>query len=97
MQLIERQEVKDGSNPCIYRLSQEGLPFLLPYITKQRLRLPLGEFKLLLEQRAVRIPRGVPCNTVRPPRADAGADAANGVAPADDAAAGEPPRLLRCT
>lgn len=75
VQLIERQEVKDGSNPCIYRLSQEGLPFLLPYITKQRLQLPLNEFKLLLKQRAVRVPRGVPCKTVRPPRSDAGAAA----------------------
>ena len=64
---MERQAVKDGSNPCIYRLSQEGLPFLLPHITKQRLRLPLSEFVTLLTARAMRIPKGVPYATFRAP------------------------------
>lgn len=70
VQLLERQEVRDGSNPCIYRIAQEGLPFLLPYVTKQRLRVPLSVFKQLLTARALRIPHSVPYVTVRPPKED---------------------------
>lgn len=66
-QLLERQEVRDGSNPCIYRISQEGLPFLLPHLTKQRLHLPLDLFMALITQRVLRIPKTVPYTTVRPP------------------------------
>lgn len=81
VQLLERQEVRDGSNPCIYRIAQEGLPFLLPHITKQRLRVPLAVFKTLLSARALRIPHSVPYTTVQPPREDkpkADGDAAAG-------------------
>jgi hypothetical protein len=67
-QLLERQEVRDGSNPCIYRISQEGLPFLLPYVTKQRLHLPLDLFLALVTQRVLRIPKTVPYTTARPPK-----------------------------
>jgi hypothetical protein len=65
---LERQEVRDGSNPCIYRISQEGLPFLLPHVTKQRLHLPLDLFIALITQRVLRIPKTVPYTTVRPPK-----------------------------
>lgn len=70
MQLLERQEVRDGSSPCIYRIAQEGLPFLLPHITKQRVRAPLSVFKALLQARALRLPHSVPYKTVLPPRED---------------------------
>lgn len=70
VQLMERQEVRDGSNPCIYRIAQEGLPFLLPHITKQRLRVPLAVFKTLLTARAMRIPHSVPYTTAQPPHED---------------------------
>lgn len=60
MQMLERQEVKDGSCPCIYRISQEGLPLILPHITRQRLRLSLADFKSFLCDRGLRIPRGIP-------------------------------------
>jgi hypothetical protein len=69
--MLERQEVRDGSNPCIYRLAQEGLPFILPHISKQRLSLSLEEFKSLLVDRALRIPMTVPYVTVRPPKPQA--------------------------
>lgn len=67
MQLLERQYVKDGSNPCIFRIAQEGLPFLLPYVTKQRVSLPLAELKALLQQRALKLPRSVPYKTFQAP------------------------------
>jgi hypothetical protein len=72
-QVFERQQVKDGSNPCIYRICQEGLPFLLPHITRQRLRLPLAEFLTLLKARAMRIPKDVPYATFQEPTATAAA------------------------
>lgn len=68
VQLLERQEVKDGSNPCLYRISQDGLPFLLPFITKQRLRISIEEMKTLLSVRAMRIPKSVPYTTFQPPK-----------------------------
>jgi hypothetical protein len=34
--VFERQDLKDTNDQCSYRLAQEGLPFLLPYVTKQR-------------------------------------------------------------
>jgi hypothetical protein len=88
---MDRQEVRDGSNPCIFRVAQEGLPFLLPHISKQILRLPLGEVQSLLTQRALRIPHDVPYTTVRPPQAKPAADAdgaASGSGGAADAANG---------
>ena len=39
LQVFERQEIKEGNETCSYRLAQEGLPFILPYITKQRLQM----------------------------------------------------------
>ena len=68
--MLERQQVKDGSNPCIFRISQEGLPFLLPFVTKQRVQLPLQEFLTLLKARAMRLPMDVPYATFRPPTVD---------------------------
>jgi hypothetical protein len=48
--------VRDGTGQCCYRIAQEGLPFLLPHITLQRLQLPLGDFMRLLRERSVPIP-----------------------------------------
>lgn len=76
VQLLERQEVRDGSNPCIYRIAQEGLPFLLPHITKQRVHLPLGLFMSLVTERVLRIPKTVPYTTARQPKVEASAETA---------------------
>jgi hypothetical protein len=79
MQMLERQEVKDGACPCIYRISQEGLPLILPHITRQRLQLPLGDFKALLRERALRIPKGVPYTIFQPlPATESQSSAAQG-------------------
>ena len=106
LQLLERQEVRDGSNPCIYRISQEGLPFLLPHVTKQRLHLPLDLFLSLITKRVLRIPKSVPYTTVRPPKvkelsetADKPAEEVNTARPDGGFAAtmdGEAPREIEC-
>ncbi len=51
----ERQSSKDGS-PCTFRLSSEGLPLLLPYITKQILYASAIDFQHLLQYRTIKFP-----------------------------------------
>ena len=43
--------------PCSYRIAQEGLPLLLPLITRQRLDLSAPDFVRLLTERSLPIPR----------------------------------------
>lgn len=51
----ERQTSKDGtSTSCRFRISSEGLPLLLPYITKQVLLAPLLDFKHLLQYKSIK-------------------------------------------
>ncbi|KAK9163925.1 hypothetical protein Syun_004827 [Stephania yunnanensis] len=53
--LKERQTSKEGtSTKCGYRISSEGLPLLLPYITKQILYASLADFKHLLQYRTIK-------------------------------------------
>lgn len=52
---------------CLFWLLQEGLPFLLPHLTRQVVRLPLEDFERLL------VERNLPLQV-----ATAAADAANG-------------------
>lgn len=48
--------VQDGSVPCSYRIAQEGLPLLLPHITRQRLTLSSADFMRLLTERSLPLP-----------------------------------------
>ncbi len=57
-QVLERQEVKDAVNECPYRLAQEGLPLMLPYVTRQRLELPPEVLVSLLRERSLLLPGG---------------------------------------
>ena len=51
----ERQTSKDGtSTSCRFRISSEGLPLLLPYLTKQVLLAPLVDFKHLLQYKSIK-------------------------------------------
>ncbi|MCL7031795.1 hypothetical protein MKW94_029667, partial [Papaver nudicaule] len=51
----ERQTVKeDSASECMYRISSEGLPLLLPYISKQVLCASLADFKHLLQYRSIK-------------------------------------------
>lgn len=42
--------------PCSYRIAQEGLPLLLPHITRQRLTLSSADFLRLLTERSLPLP-----------------------------------------
>lgn len=50
----ERQKLNDASSPCSFRLSSEGLPLLLPYISKQILCASLADFQHLLQYRTIK-------------------------------------------
>ncbi|KAK4256674.1 hypothetical protein QN277_006366 [Acacia crassicarpa] len=55
LKMFERQSSREGSSaPCSFRISSEGLPVILPYITKQILHASPVDFKCLLQNRAVR-------------------------------------------
>lgn len=69
-------------NSCCYRLVQEGLPFLLPYITKQKLALSLPAFLRLIRERSVPIPAVAPLEDAGAP-----AEAADAVPAGDEAGA----------
>ncbi|KAF6170326.1 hypothetical protein GIB67_043016, partial [Kingdonia uniflora] len=55
LKTFERQSSKEGTDSyCAYRISSEGLPLLLPYVTKQILRVPLADFKHLLQYKTIK-------------------------------------------
>ncbi|XP_026416639.1 tRNA (cytosine(34)-C(5))-methyltransferase-like [Papaver somniferum] len=55
LKAFERQTVKeDSASECMYRISSEGLPLLLPYISKQILCASLADFKHLLQYRSIK-------------------------------------------
>ncbi|KFK32820.1 hypothetical protein AALP_AA6G291900 [Arabis alpina] len=55
LKMFERQSAKEGSS-CAFRLSSEGLPVILPYITKQVLYTPMADFKHLLQDKSIKFP-----------------------------------------
>ncbi|XP_039127311.1 RNA cytosine C(5)-methyltransferase NSUN2 [Dioscorea cayenensis subsp. rotundata] len=56
LKTFERQASKDCSSLCSFRLSSEGLPLLLPYISKQILHASLLDFQHLLQYRTIKFP-----------------------------------------
>ncbi|XP_020675074.2 tRNA (cytosine(34)-C(5))-methyltransferase [Dendrobium catenatum] len=56
LKVFERQSCKDASTTCMFRLSSEGLPLLLPYIGKQILCASLADFRHLLQYRTIKFP-----------------------------------------
>ncbi|KAL9229579.1 hypothetical protein vseg_005030 [Gypsophila vaccaria] len=55
LKMFERQTSKDGNaSACRYRISSEGLPVLLPYITKQIIAASLVDFKHLLQYKSIK-------------------------------------------
>ena len=56
LKMFERQENKDNLLPCCYRIAQEGLPSLLPYMHKQKFQPTVDEFIAILTNRAVGLP-----------------------------------------
>ncbi|GAQ87913.1 S-adenosyl-L-methionine-dependent methyltransferases superfamily protein [Klebsormidium nitens] len=51
--MFERQTVKDASVSCAYRIVLEGLPFALPYITRQIVYPDAEDFHMFLSKRSV--------------------------------------------
>ena len=49
-------ELQDGEQMCRYRIVQDGLPLLLPHVTKQLLQLTVQEFLHLIEGRSLYVP-----------------------------------------
>ncbi|CAN4126729.1 unnamed protein product [Withania somnifera] len=55
LKMFERQTSKDGASaPCIFRISSEGLPLVLPHITKQILYASPADFKHLLQYKSIK-------------------------------------------
>ncbi|KAL4579690.1 hypothetical protein LXL04_015847 [Taraxacum kok-saghyz] len=55
LKMFERQTSKEGNcSPCVFRISSEGLPLLLPYMTKQIASSPPLDFKHLLQYKSVK-------------------------------------------
>jgi hypothetical protein len=56
LKMFERQENKEKLLTTCYRISQEGLPNLLPHMTRQRFQPTVEEFIKVLNERAVGLP-----------------------------------------
>ncbi|KAF2292978.1 hypothetical protein GH714_034525 [Hevea brasiliensis] len=55
LKMYERQTSREGTTaPCAFRISSEGLPVILPHITKQILYASTVDFKHLLQYKAVK-------------------------------------------
>jgi len=80
--------------PCSYRIAQEGLPLLLPFITQQRLTLSTPEFMRLLTERSLPLPR---VDSAAADEAALEPIAEDPAAPAAEAAAQEPAAIAPVT
>ncbi|XWS41606.1 hypothetical protein CRYUN_Cryun17cG0096500 [Craigia yunnanensis] len=55
LKMFERQSSREGSSaPCSFRISSEGLPVILPYVTKQILYASPTDFKHLLQYKTIK-------------------------------------------
>ncbi|XP_062099920.1 uncharacterized protein LOC133805778 [Humulus lupulus] len=55
LKMFERQTSREGSSaPCIFRISSEGLPVILPFVTKQILYASPVDFKHLLQYKSIK-------------------------------------------
>ncbi|KAK3211261.1 hypothetical protein Dsin_015967 [Dipteronia sinensis] len=55
LKMFERQTSREGNTaPCSFRISSEGLPVILPYVTKQILYASPVDFKHLLQYKAIK-------------------------------------------
>ncbi|KAK4840171.1 hypothetical protein QYF36_001490 [Acer negundo] len=55
LKMFERQTSREGNTaPCSFRISSEGLPVILPYVTKQILHASPVDFKHILQYKAIK-------------------------------------------
>lgn len=59
LKMFERQDTKDNLLTCFYRIAQEGMPYLMPYVTKQRFQPTVDELLHILKDRVVALPTEV--------------------------------------
>lgn len=85
-----RPIAQDGLVGCIYRVAQDGLPILLPFLSSQLLELPLAELKQLLKTRSLALPETAKIHITK--KADQ--EDAEGEAPAPARAAALAPETL---
>eukprot|EP00850_Spirogloea_muscicola_P015329 SM000116S24250 [mRNA] locus=s116:328674:336186:+ [translate_table: standard] len=55
IKLFERQSVKDGTVKCPFRITSEGLPIVLPHLSRQILMCTPRDFRHLLTRRSVQL------------------------------------------
>jgi hypothetical protein len=53
---VQLSSLQDSRSSCVYRIAQEGLPLLLPAVTKQRLALCAADMLRLLTEGSVALP-----------------------------------------
>lgn len=78
-----RPLLQDASTDCCYRISQEGLPLVLPHVTKQLLRLTPSDFMRLLTERNCALPDDAKRGLSHPPASSAPAAPASASTPAE--------------
>lgn len=53
----EKQSAREcEANSCSFRITSEGLPVILPYMTKQILYATMSDFKNLLQYKSIKFP-----------------------------------------
>jgi hypothetical protein len=57
--IITNLSVQDVGVSCAYRIAQEGLPLLLPHISRQMVRPTAAEFLRLIQERSVALPPSI--------------------------------------
>eukprot|EP00850_Spirogloea_muscicola_P004927 SM000022S07141 [mRNA] locus=s22:98292:108187:- [translate_table: standard] len=55
IKLFERQSIKDGAVKCPFRITSEGLPIVLPHLSRQILMCTPRDFRHLLTRRSVQL------------------------------------------
>lgn len=84
--------MQDGEQMCRYRIVQDGLPLLLPYVTRQLLQPTVQELLHLIEDRSLYVPeaaRAAPAAPAAEQVADQVMREANTAAPAAGPADGQ--------
>ncbi len=80
---------QDGEQMCRYRIVQDGLPLLLPYVTRQVLQPTVQEFLNLIEGRSLYVPeeaRALPAGVGTDAAGDSAAAAGDSAPAAADGA-----------
>ncbi|BDA47721.1 probable RNA cytosine-C(5)-methyltransferase NSUN2 [Coccomyxa sp. Obi] len=80
LKLFERQDAKDARTSCLYRIAQEGLPLILPALTRQMVFVTAQELLRLLTEGSIALPHSMRLSmeTLTAPAADQNGTAEGG-------------------